>query len=283
MGIDGRGEGVGLVRRGSLLASLLLAGCASTPRPAAVTAVPPTPRVADCSRFASALDGALSEPSALPAMGVALRPAAGERTIGGDAATDERVSEVRALGCVGDSALGLVRTDCGNATLVSYTGRSGTWAPRAHLSLVDAGRPGSCVRSAVEVTAVALTIAAPREFAVETEVASDDGDEGSGRSLRVARLGDDGALDWYAGEVRLGSFDEATGAETRGRWDVIDELPVPRDLYVEQRPLHGGLGGEAIGSEIRRETWRVRERALERIDVTRERVRPPPAAPRALP
>jgi len=216
-------------------------------------------------------------------MGVALRSAAGERTIGGDAAADESLGEVRALGCVGDSALGLVRTDCGNATLVSFSGRSGTWTPQAHLSLVDAGRPGSCVRSTVEVTAVALTTSAPREFAVETEVASDDGDEGSGRLLRVARLDDGGALGWYAGEVRLGSFDDATGAETRGRWDVIDELPVPRDLYVEQRPLHGGLSGEPIGTEIRRETWRVRERALERIDVTRERLVPTPAVPRSLP
>lgn len=282
MGVDGGVEGVGLVRRGALLASMLLSACATTPRPATVTAVTPAPRVADCSRFASALEGARSEPSSLVAMGVALRSAAGERTIGGDAAADERVSEVRALGCEGDSALGLVRTDCGNATLVSFSGRSGAWTPRAHLSLVDAGRPGSCVRSVAEVTAVALTTAAPREFAVETEVASDDGDD-SGRLLRVARLGEGGALDWYAGEVRLGSFDEATGAETRGRWDVIDELPVPRDLYVEQRPLHGGLGGQAIDNEIRRETWRVRERALERIDVTRERVLPTPAAPRPLP
>jgi hypothetical protein len=184
---------------------------------------------------------------------------------------------------VGDSALGLVRTDCGNATLVGFSGRSGEWTPRAHLSLVDSGRPGRCVRSVSEVTPVALTTAEPREFAVETEVASDDGDEGTGRSLRVARLGAAGELAWYEGQVRLGSFDEASGAETRGRWDVIEELPVPRDLYIEQRPLHGGLGGQPIGREIRRETWRVRDRTLERVDVTRERVIPPPAAPRPLP
>lgn len=268
--------------RWALPASVLLAACASTPR-AATVASPPPPSTADCARFAASLEAARADASTLSSMGVALRAAAGERTIGGDAATDERVSEVTALGCVGDSALGLVRTDCGNATLVAFTGRSGAWTPRAHLALVDEGRPGRCVRSVSEVRPVALTTAEPREFAVETEVASDDGDDGSGRSLRVARLGEGGELAWYQGQVRLGSFDEASGAETRGRWDVIEELPVPRDLYVEQRPLHGGLAGEPIGREIRRETWRVRDRRLERVDVTRERVIPPPAAPRPLP
>jgi len=245
--------------------------------------MPPPPSTPDCARFEASLEAARGDASTLSAMGVALRAAAGERTLGGDPATDERVSEVRALGCVGDSALALVRTDCGNATLVGFAGRAGAWTPGAHLSLVDEGRPGRCVRSVSEVTAVALTTAEPREFAVETEVASDDGDDGSGRALRVARLGEGGALAWYEGLVRLGSFDEASGAETRGRWDIIEELPVPRDLYIEQRPLHGGLAGEPIGREIRRETWRVRDRALERIDVTRERVIAPPTAPRPLP
>ncbi len=270
------------MRRWALPASALLAACASTPRLATVAATPP-PATPDCARFAAALEGARADASTLSAMGVALHPAAGERTIAGEAATDERVSEVVAVGCVGDSALGLVRTDCGNATLVGFSGRAGAWTPRAHLALVDAGRPGRCVRSVSEVTPVALTTAEPREFVVETEVASDDGDDGSGRSLRVARLGAAGELAWYEGQVRLGSFDEASGAETRGRWDVIEELPVPRDLYIEQRPLHGGLAGQPIGREIRRETWRVRDRTLERVDVTRERVIPPPTQPRPLP
>lgn len=216
-------------------------------------------------------------------MGVGLRAAAGERTIAGDAAADERVSELTALGCVGDSAIAVVRTDCGNATLVGFAALAEGWTPRSRLALVDSGRPGSCVRSVALVTPVALTTTEPREFAVETEVASDDGDEGGGRSLRVARVGGAGNLSWYEGTVALGSFDEATGAATQGRWDVIEELPVPRDLYVEQRPLHGGLAGEPIGREIRRETWRVRGLVLERFDVTRERVIPPAPPPRPLP
>ncbi len=261
-----------------------MAACASAPRPGAVATTAATTQTAECAGLAAVLDGARTDASVLRAMGVELHDAAGERTITGEVATDERVSEVVALGCVGDSALGVVRTDCGNVTLIGFAAHHGEWTPRAHLALVEAGLPGRCVRAVSQVTPVALTTLEPREFAVETEVASDDGDEGSGRTLRLAWLGSAGDLRWYAGTVHLGSFDERTGAATQGRWDVIEELPVPRDLYIEQRPIHGGLAGEPIGSEIRRETWRLQDGALRRVDVTHERVVPPaPLSPAPLP
>ncbi|MDP3220300.1 MAG: hypothetical protein Q8S73_39755, partial [Deltaproteobacteria bacterium] len=228
----------------------------------------------------AALSRLRADPAALRPAGLALRAAsAGERTLTGEAATDEGVGEVTPLGCAGDSALALVRTDCGNVALIAFAGGDGAWTPAAGLAVVDSGRPGRCVRSVAGVAPVALTSAEAREFAVETEVTSDDGDDGSGRTLRVALLGPGGALRWYAGQVALGSFDEASGAATQGRWDIIEELPLPRDLYVEQRPLHGGLAGQPIGQEIRRETWRVRDLALVRVDVSRERVLPPAPPP----
>jgi hypothetical protein len=215
-------------------------------------------------------------------MGVALGLGAGERTIAGDPAPDEEARPLERAACADGAALAVVRTDCGNATLVGFAWRDGRWAPRSHLAVVDAGRPGHCVQSVALVTPVSLSVPGDREVVVESESTSDDGDAGERRTLRVARLSDDGALAWYEGAVPMGSFDEATGATTEGRWDVIAELPLPRDLYVEQRPAHGGLAGQPVGREIRRETWRVRGLALVRVDVTRERVvdpappRPPP-------
>lgn len=272
------------MKRALAMLALLAGGCASAPRssPLAIPAAPAPPP--SCADLPASLARLRAEPAALGSVGLSLQAAsAGERTITGEAATDEAVGEVTPLGCAGDSALALVRTDCGNAALIAFVGRQGVWAPAAGLAVVDSGRPGRCVRSVAEVARVALTTAEAREFAVETEVTSDDGDDGSGRTLRVALLGAGGALRWYAGRVALGSFDEATGAATQGRWDIIEELPLPRDLYVEQRPLHGGLAGQPIGQEIRRETWRVRDLELLRVDVSRERVLPPPAPPPSRP
>ena len=272
------------MKRGLLVLALVAGGCASAPRslPVAAPAIPTPPP--SCAGLPASLTRLRAEPAALRSVGLALHTAsAGERTLTGEAATDEGVVEMTPLGCAGDSALTLVRTDCGNVALIAFVGRAGAWTPAGGLALVDSGRPGRCVRSVAEVAPVALTTAEAREFAVETEVTSDDGDDGSGRTLRVALLGAGGALRWYAGRVPLGSFDEATGAATQGRWDIIEELPLPRDLYVEQRPLHGGLAGQPIGQEIRRETWRVRDLELVRVDVSRERVLPPPAPPPSLP
>lgn len=263
------------------LAGSLLVACATTRAPATVA---PAPAGADCARVAVAVAAlGAGEASSLAAAGIVLRAAAGERTLAGDAATDERVSEAVAVACVRSAAAVVVRTDCGNAALVGLTWRDGAWRPAGHLAMVGDARPGHCLRSVAQVTAASLTSAEGRELVAETEAASDDGDEETGRVLRVARLADDGSLRWYEGAVPLGSFDAATGAATQGRWDLVEELPVPRDLYVEQRPLHGGLAGQRPEREIRRETWRVRGDALVRVDVVREVVRAtgrPPAEPR---
>lgn len=268
------------MKRSLVVFALLSGACASAPRPSPLgVPVDPAPPPS-CEQLPASLARLRADPAALRSVGLALHAAStGERTLTGEAATDEGVGEATPLGCAGDSALALVRTDCGNVALVAFRGRADAWTPAGGLAVVDSGRPGRCVRSVVEVAPVALTSAEAREFAVETEVTSDDGDEGGERTLRVAALGPGGALRWYAGRVALGSFDEATGAATQGRWDIIEELPLPRDLYVEQRPLHGGLAGQPIGQEIRRETWRVRDLALVRVEVSRERVLPPPPPP----
>lgn len=255
----------------------LTLGCA-TARPA----TPTTPSVAnraDCARVEEVVEALRrSDAATIAAAGVSLRAAAGERTLAGEAATDERISEVVAVTCVGGAAAVLVRTDCGNASLAGLAWRGDGWRLATHLPLLEGARPGHCVRSLAQVTAVSLTDAPPRELVVETQAASDDGDDDTGRVLRVARLGDEGGLRWYEGSVALGSFDTASGSATQGRWDLLEELPVPRDLYVEQRPLHGGLAGEPAAREIQRETWRVQGGALVRVEVLRESVLTRPRA-----
>lgn len=263
------------MRPGSVAVPLLSLACA-TARPPAPVEVARETGAPDCARVAEvvcALRG--GDVSALRSVGVTLRAAAGERTLAGESATDERVSEAVGVACVGASAAVVVRTDCGNAALVGFAWRDGAWRAAGHLALVGEGRPGRCVRSLAQVTAVALTRREPRELVVETEASSDDGAEETGRVLRVARLGDDAALRWYEGSATLGDFDAATGSATQGRWDLVEELPLPRDLYIEQRPLHGGLAGQPAGREIRRETWRVDGERLVRVDVVREAVSPP--------
>ncbi len=260
------------IARSLLVASLLSVACAATRIPS--TTIAPIAVAADCARVTDAVASLRSgDASTLRAAGVVLRAAGSERTLAGEAATDERVNEAVAVACVQSAAAVVVRTDCGNAALVGLAWRDGAWRPVGHLAMVDEARPGHCVRSVAQVTAVSLTSADAREMVAETEAASDDGDDETGRVLRVARLADDGSLRWYEGSVGLGSFDAATGAATQGRWDLLEELPLPRDLYVEQRPLHGGLAGQPAGREIRRETWRVQGDALVRVDVVREVVR----------
>ncbi len=211
---------------------------------------------------------------ALGAAGVVLRPANGERSLDGTPARAEGIADVTPVVCVGASAAALLRSDCARASLVGFAWRAGRWVAAGHAEVEAGSAPGHCADLSARADAVPLTGSERRELLVETRTVTDDGDEDSGRVLRVAHLAGDGSVTWYRGRIALDAFDPASGAATQGRWDYIEELPVPRDLYIEERPLHGGLAGQPAATEILRATWRIAGDAIVRVEVLHERVQP---------
>ena len=229
----------------------------------------------DCASLEAALAPLRAgDGDALRAAGVVLRASNGERTLDGRLAASEGIAEVSPVVCVGGSAAALLRSDCARATLVGLAWRAGRWQVAGHAEAEAGSAPGHCSELSARADAAPLTGPERRELLVETRAVSDDGDEDSGRVLRVAHLDGDGTVTWYRGRIALDAFDPATGAATQGRWDFVEELPAPRDLYIEERPLHGGLAGEPAATEILRATWRIAGDAIVRVEVLHERVQP---------
>ncbi len=264
----------------SVLQALALLGCAhathvapaAPPRGAPAVRVP-SPSVAALHALCDAVvRPGLASVTATRTLGITLAQSNGARTVTGDAATDDVVSEALVVTWVEDTASVLVTTACGDAKLVSLRWDGEAWRTVDHAVLVGDAHPGACRSTEVHADARAMLGDLPREIVVSYGSASEEADSVRAPVLRVYALTPTGTLQALSGEIPFGGTDDTTGATQRGEWTVDEVLQSPRDLYIQLMPGRAGPGGAALPEIIRR-TYHIVGGVLTLTDETHERVR----------